>query len=77
MVENWNGARLMVRGFGLSQAVAYFTAWPDLEKADRIFWMPDIYGRDEPEWKAITEASAPKPKSESPSLAKIQSTEAP
>ena len=50
--------------------IVYFTAWPDLENADRILWMPDIYSRDDPEWKAITEASAPKRKAESQSLAK-------
>ena len=54
--------------------IVYFTAWPDLEKGDRVLWMPDVYERDEPEWKSITKASGLKPGSETPSLAKTEPT---
>lgn len=55
--------------------IVYFTAWPDLEKPGRVLWMPDIYERDDPEWKAVTAASAPLAKPKPPSLAKAGSME--
>ncbi len=37
--------------------IVYFTAWPDLEEAGRVRWTPDVYGRDEKVWQALSSRS--------------------
>jgi murein L,D-transpeptidase YcbB/YkuD len=63
--EGWDEAKIKAAMNGNSRKsvtiekpvnvyIVYFTAWPDAGKPGHIAWLPDVYGRDEPEQLILT-----------------------